>query len=118
MSGRVLITGASGALGHSVVRRFLTAGSRVLAVGTDEAALAELAPLAPSEALSLVRADLTDSGAVDRLFADAAATSGTFPAVVHLVGGFRFSRLAEMSDRDWSFLLSLNLETTFRIFRA
>jgi NAD(P)-dependent dehydrogenase (short-subunit alcohol dehydrogenase family) len=118
MSGRVLITGASGALGHSVVRRFLAAGSRVLAVGTDEAALSELAPLAPSEALSLRRADLSDSGAVDQLFADAGAASGIFPAVVHLVGGFRFSRLAEMSDRDWSFLLSLNLETTFRIFRA
>ena len=118
MSGRVLITGASGALGHSVVRRFLAAGERVLAVGTDEAALAELTPLAPSDALSIARADLTDSGAVERLFAEAERASGPFPAVVHLVGGFRFARLAEMSDRDWSFLLSVNLETTFRIFRA
>ena len=42
MNGRVLITGASGALGRSVVSRFLAAGDRVLAVGTDESALAEL----------------------------------------------------------------------------
>jgi len=87
-------------------------------VGTDEAALAELTALAPSDALALRRADLTDSGEVERLFADAQAASGAFPAVVHLVGGFRYARLAEMSDRDWSFLLSVNLETTFRIFRA
>ncbi|HEV7516250.1 MAG TPA: SDR family NAD(P)-dependent oxidoreductase [Thermoanaerobaculia bacterium] len=117
MNGRVLITGASGALGRSVVQRFLAAGERVLAVGTDESALAELAPLAPSDSLSLRRADLTDSGEVARLFADAESASGTFPAVVHLVGGFRFARLAEMSDKDWSFLVSVNLETTFRVFR-
>jgi NAD(P)-dependent dehydrogenase (short-subunit alcohol dehydrogenase family) len=117
MNGRVLITGASGALGRSVVQRFLAAGERVLAVGTDEAALAELTPLAPSDALSLRRADLTDSASVAQLFADAEAASGVFPAVVHLVGGFRFARLSEMSDRDWSFLVAVNLETTFRVFR-
>jgi NAD(P)-dependent dehydrogenase (short-subunit alcohol dehydrogenase family) len=117
MTGRVLITGASGALGRSVVARFLAAGERLLAVGTDETALSELAPLAPSDALSLRRADLTDSTEVARLFADAEATSGVFPAVVHLVGGFRYARLAEMSDKDWSFLVSVNLETTFRVFR-
>ena len=32
MSGRVLITGAAGALGRSVVARFLDGGERVLAV--------------------------------------------------------------------------------------
>jgi NAD(P)-dependent dehydrogenase (short-subunit alcohol dehydrogenase family) len=117
MTGRVLITGASGALGRSVVARFLAAGERLLAVGTDETALSELAPLAPSDALSLRRADLTDSASVARLFADAEAASGMFPAVVHLVGGFRYARLAEMSDKDWSFLVSVNLETTFRVFR-
>jgi NAD(P)-dependent dehydrogenase (short-subunit alcohol dehydrogenase family) len=117
MTGRVLITGASGALGRSVVARFLAAGERLLAVGTDETALSELAPLAPSDALSLRRADLTDSASVARLFADAESASGVFPAVVHLVGGFRYARLAEMSDKDWSFLVSVNLETTFRVFR-
>ncbi len=49
MSGRVLITGASGALGRSVVERFLAAGDGVLAVGATEAALAELTPLGPAE---------------------------------------------------------------------
>jgi NAD(P)-dependent dehydrogenase (short-subunit alcohol dehydrogenase family) len=117
MSGRVLITGAAGALGRSVVERFLAGGARVLAVDASEERLAELTPLAPSDALSVRRVNLTDSGSVARLFADAEAASGIFPAVVHLVGGFRFARLAEMSDADWSYLLALNLETTFRIFR-
>jgi NAD(P)-dependent dehydrogenase (short-subunit alcohol dehydrogenase family) len=118
MSGRVLITGAAGALGRSVVTRFLDAGERVLAVDANEDALGELTALAPSDRLAVRRTDLTSSEDVERLFAETESASGIPPAVLHLVGGFRWSRIADMSDKDWSFLLSLNLDTTFRIFRA
>src|SRR5436305_3623269 len=116
-NGRVLITGASGALGRSVVQRFLAAGEPILAVGSDEGALGELTALAPSAALSVRRADLADAAQVARLFADAEAGSGIPRAVVHLVGGFRYGRLADVSDRDWSFLLRAHLATTFLVLR-
>ena len=117
MSGRVLITGAAGALGRSVVQRFLDGGDRVLAVDANEAALGELTELAPSDRLSVRRVNLADSGEVEALFEDSERTSGIFPAVVHLVGGFRWARFADLTDRDWSYLVTLNLETTFRVFR-
>jgi NAD(P)-dependent dehydrogenase (short-subunit alcohol dehydrogenase family) len=117
MSGRVLITGAAGALGRSVVQRFLDGGDRVLAVDANEAALGELAELAPSDRLSVRRVDLADSSEVERLFEDAERASGIPSAVVHLVGGFRWARFADLTDRDWSYLVTLNLETTFRVFR-
>ncbi|HVS00693.1 MAG TPA: SDR family oxidoreductase [Thermoanaerobaculia bacterium] len=112
MDGRVLITGAAGALGRSVVARFLDAGARVLAVDADEAALAELSAFAPGR-IETRRVDLTSTEEVERLFEEAGETS----IVVHLVGGFRWGRFADLSDKDWSYLLKLNLETTFRIFR-
>ncbi|HXU44360.1 MAG TPA: SDR family oxidoreductase [Thermoanaerobaculia bacterium] len=114
---RVLITGAAGALGRSVVARFLSAGERVLALDHDEAALTSLAALAPSDALALRRVDLAASEEVARLFDEVEAASGTPATIVHLVGGFRWSRFADLSDRDWSYLVTLNLETTFRVFR-
>jgi NAD(P)-dependent dehydrogenase (short-subunit alcohol dehydrogenase family) len=117
VQGRVLITGAAGALGRSVVQRFLDAGDRVLAVDANEAALAELTDLAPSDILSVRRVNLADSGEVERLFDDAERTSGIPSAVVHLVGGFRWARFADLTDKDWSYLVTLNLETTFRVFR-
>ncbi len=52
-----------------------------------------------------------------RLFDEAEAEAGIPRAVVHLVGGFRFGRFADLSDGDWSYLMALNLETTFRVFR-
>jgi NAD(P)-dependent dehydrogenase (short-subunit alcohol dehydrogenase family) len=117
VQGRVLITGAAGALGRSVVQRFLDAGDRVLAVDANEAALAELTDLAPSDRLSVRRVNLADSGEVERLFDDAERTSGVPASVVHLVGGFRWARFADLTDKDWSYLVTLNLETTFRVFR-
>jgi NAD(P)-dependent dehydrogenase (short-subunit alcohol dehydrogenase family) len=112
-----LITGAAGALGRSVVQRFVDGGDRVLAVDANEAALAELTDLAPSDTLSVRRVDLADSGEVERLFDDAERSSGIPRAVVHLVGGFRWARFADLTDKDWSYLVTLNLETTFRVFR-
>lgn len=117
MRGRILITGAAGALGRSVVERFLSVGERVLAVDASDEALGQLSALHPSDALVVRRADLASSEEVSRLFAEAESSEGVPSAVVHLVGGFRWSRIADMSDRDWSYLLTLNLETTFRIFR-
>ncbi len=121
MSGRVLITGAAGALGRSVVQRFLDGGGRILAVDANEAALGELTELAPSDQLSVRRVNLADSGEVealfDRWYENTERASGIPPAVIHLVGGFRFARFADLTDRDWSYLLTLNLETTFRVFR-
>jgi len=114
MSGRVLITGAAGALGRSVVTRFVEAGDRVLAVDASDAALAELNP---SDVLAVRRVDLSSTDEVARLFDAAEAESGVPRAVVHLVGGFRWARFADCSDADWSYLVKLNLETTFRVFR-
>jgi NAD(P)-dependent dehydrogenase (short-subunit alcohol dehydrogenase family) len=113
LNGRVLITGAAGALGRSVVARFIDAGASVLAVDADEAALAGLSALAPSDRLEARRVDLTSTEEVGRLFDEAGEAS----AVVHLVGGFRWARFADLTDQDWGYLLKLNLETTFRIFR-
>ncbi|HEX9941312.1 MAG TPA: SDR family oxidoreductase [Thermoanaerobaculia bacterium] len=117
MSGRVLITGAAGALGRSVVERFLDAGDRVLAVDANEGALAELTSLAPSDTLSVRRVDLAATSEVERLFDEVETASGVPRAVVHLVGGFRWARFADLSDADWNYLVKLNLETTFRVFR-
>jgi len=116
MNGRVLITGAAGALGQSVVRRFVAAGERVLAVGDRRGGLAELAAGAPEGVVTVHRADLTVTAEVDRLFA--AAEQDGLSAVVHTVGGFRWGRIADFSDDDWSFLLKVNLDATFRVFRA
>ena len=115
-AARVVVTGAAGALGGSVVRRFLAAGSRVLAVDADAGKLEALAAAAPG-AVAVHAADLTDPAAVAAVFDAAEADGGTPPAVVHLVGAFRWAKLADMEDRDWDFLWRVNVGTTFCVCR-
>jgi NAD(P)-dependent dehydrogenase (short-subunit alcohol dehydrogenase family) len=114
---RVLVTGAAGALGGSVVRRFVAAGDRVLAVDVDAGRLEELAAAAPAGAVAVLGADLTDPAAVAAVFDAAEADGGTPPAVAHLVGGFRWAKLADMDDRDWELLWRVNVGTTFCVCR-
>ncbi|HEV3460329.1 MAG TPA: SDR family oxidoreductase [Thermoanaerobaculia bacterium] len=114
MRGKVLITGASGALGGSVVRRFLAGGERVLAVYDKNPG--DLAQLAPADRLAVRQVDLGSTAEVERLFGEELATDAP-PVVAHLVGAFRYGRLGELSDEDWSYLLRVNLETTFRVAR-
>lgn len=114
MRGRVLITGASGALGGSVVRRFLAGGESVLAVYGSHPG--DLAGLAPADRLAVRQVDLGSTAEVERLFGEELAAE-TSPVVAHLVGGFRYGRLRDLSDEDWSFLMRVNLETTFRLAR-
>jgi NAD(P)-dependent dehydrogenase (short-subunit alcohol dehydrogenase family) len=117
MNRRVLITGATGALGQSVVRRFLADGDAILAVGERESAIAQLVSLAPGRVAGR-RTDLSQRSEVDQLIADWHAEAGSPPTVVHLVGGFRAAPLRDLTDEDWSFLLRINLETTYRVIRA
>ena len=111
----VLVTGAGGALGRSVVAALLAAGERVAAVDGRKSSLSMLAP---SQLLSTHSANLTETAEVDRLFAEVAADAGGPSAVVHLVGGFAYGKLSTFQDEDWSRLLAVNLETSFRVFRA
>ncbi|HVT57911.1 MAG TPA: NAD-dependent epimerase/dehydratase family protein [Thermoanaerobaculia bacterium] len=74
MIGRVLITGASGALGSSVVRRFAAAGQPVLAVQRGDSVEGVTRPTAAAapEAVAIRSVDLTSTGGVARLFAETA----------------------------------------------
>ncbi len=111
MPRRVMITGASGALGASVVRRFIAGGDDVVAVVGSEGK--DLSRLGPAERIVVRRADLASTAEVDRLFAELPPA-----AVAHVAGGFRYGKLGDLGDEDWAYLLKVNLETTFRVARA
>jgi NAD(P)-dependent dehydrogenase (short-subunit alcohol dehydrogenase family) len=99
------------------VARFLAAGDAVVAVGATEGALTDLRRLAGEDRLALRRADLSVTSEVAGVFAEEEGAAGVPRAVVHLVGGFRYARFADLSDADWTYLMKLNLDTTFRVFR-
>jgi NAD(P)-dependent dehydrogenase (short-subunit alcohol dehydrogenase family) len=115
----VIVTGGSGALGRSVVSRFLSAGDRVVVpwiVKRERDALeaAEAAAL-KAGSLVLVEADVAEeSGA----HAAAAALAGA-EVLVNGVGGFAGGQALHEGDLDvWDRMFRMNVRTTVAMSRA
>ncbi|BDV29661.1 SDR family NAD(P)-dependent oxidoreductase [Microbacterium terricola] len=103
----VVVAGGTSAAGQAVTRALLSAGARVVVVGSDAGRLATLrqdaAPAA--ELLSTELCDLTDEAAVAELAGRIHAVHGSVDGLIHLVGGWRGGGgLAGQTDEDFRFL--------------
>jgi 3-oxoacyl-[acyl-carrier protein] reductase len=119
LSGRhVVVTAAAGTgIGNATARRCLAEGATVVLADKHERRLAEAA-----EELSVpgVPCDVTDEEAVQRLFAAAAELSptGGIDVLVNNAGLGGTARLVDMTDEQWSVVLDVTLNGTFRCTRA
>ena len=106
MTGEIVVTGASGALGSGVVRALAAGGQRVIAVDRDAArAHREFAGVAGCRTLSFDISSQPDwaSALGDSEIAGAVLVAGTWQ------GGRRMFEAG--ADETWGTLMSANLET-------
>jgi len=104
---RVLVTGARGAIGSTVVEALESSGSRV--IGSD---------LTGADAGGFMCADLTEPGEPARLARLAATELGGLDAVVNAAGLLlRRPSVAAVSEEDWDLQHDVNLKATFLLFR-
>jgi NAD(P)-dependent dehydrogenase (short-subunit alcohol dehydrogenase family) len=110
----VLITGAKGALGSFVTRKFLDEGA--LVVGTSLSISEQDFP-APN--FSACSADLTKSADVDQTIETVANRFGRLDVLVHVLGGFAGGQtIAQTDDATWEQMRDLNLNSAFYVLRA
>jgi NAD(P)-dependent dehydrogenase (short-subunit alcohol dehydrogenase family) len=105
----VLVTGASGNIGHGIARRLAEAGASVAVhYHGDEAAAASLAAEIGSDVL--LQADLCNAEAVDAMFAACEPTM-----VVNNAATQPVQLLPDMSVDDWRAVLKCNLDGPFLV---
>jgi NAD(P)-dependent dehydrogenase (short-subunit alcohol dehydrogenase family) len=109
----VLITGASGNLGHASVRQFLNEGYRVIATVTPGKSL----PFKVSGELDIMSADLSDEKAADDVIQKVIDKYKTLDAVLLLVGGWTGGRIGETDGSMLKRMYSLNFETAYYVAR-
>jgi 3-oxoacyl-[acyl-carrier protein] reductase len=118
LSNRVaLVTGASGGLGAGIARALHKQGARVVLSGTRREALDALAGELGAGAF-VVPCDLSNREAVEKLIPEAEAASGPIDILVNNAGVTRDGLFMRMKDEDWTLVLTVNLESAFRLSRA
>ncbi|MEY9990597.1 3-oxoacyl-[acyl-carrier protein] reductase [Streptomyces sp. V4I8] len=118
-----VITAAAGAgIGGATARRFLEEGARVLISDAHARRLkehgAELAGEFGAASVAALPCDVTDETQVRALFEAAVAEHGQLDVVVNNAGLGGTSPLVDMTDEQWSKVLDVTLNGTFRCTRA
>ncbi len=108
----VLVTGAEGALGQAVARRFRAGGVQVIGlhhgvVDTEARLAADL----------WIQADLADSARVRAAVSQAEEMGHGIDALIHCAGGFRYATIDQATDEDIDFLIHSNLKSSFYLLR-
>lgn len=104
----IVITGAAGALGQAVVRRFLAAGGhRLVLLDTDEGRLQKVFGSPPG--VLLKAADITSSEGVAAVVAEVLKAHGRIDALVHVAGGFEMGEgVHQITRASWDCMMDLN----------
>lgn len=124
LKGRTaVLTAAAGAgIGGSTARRFLEEGARVLISDTHVRRLkdheAQLAGEFGAASVAAVPCDVTDETQVRTLFDTAVREHGRLDVVVNNAGLGGTADLVDMTDDQWSRVLDVTLNGTFRCVRA
>ena len=113
----VLVTAAAGTgIGFATAKRCAEEGARVVISDKHERRLAESAE--QLDPVAAIPCDVTRQGDVDRLFADAAEALGGIDILVNNAGLGGTANLVDMTDDEWSLVLDVTLNGTFRCTRA
>ncbi|MFW3475715.1 SDR family oxidoreductase [Streptomyces microflavus] len=124
LTGRTaVVTAAAGAgIGGATARRFLEEGARVVISDAHARRLKESAHALAGEfgadRVTALTCDVTDEEQVRALFAHAEATHGRLDVVVNNAGLGGTAELTEMTDDQWTKILDVTLNGTFRCTRA
>lgn len=106
---KVLVTGAAGALGSSVVETLVANGLKVVATYQPGSK-----PGPEKSGVEWIAINLTDRGDVKKNLISRSDIDG----LVHCAGGFRWAKFESTTESDLDFLMKLNFESAFVVTQA
>jgi NAD(P)-dependent dehydrogenase (short-subunit alcohol dehydrogenase family) len=114
------VTGGTGALGRSVVRRFAETGAQVHVTWRSEAETGELRSYlgAGANGVVLHRPDVTQPAEVASLFEALRADPGRLDILACVAGGFTAAPVEDTTPQAWDQMIAVNATSAFLCCRA
>ena len=119
LAGRsVVVTGAAGGIGRSVVKGFAEAGCKVLLVDIPGSKVREVCDSLPGSGHEIYEVDLADISTHAAIFAEAQQMA-PMAALIHCAAVLRRrSTVDEVTEEDWDLQIDVNLKATFFLNRS
>jgi len=108
---KILITGATGGIGHALVKKFLSLGGTVLATGTNTEKLDALKKEFPN--INVLKFDISQHSKIEEFIENVSSQLVGLDILVNNAGITMDNLSLRMKDEEWNKVIDINLSSTF-----
>jgi 3-oxoacyl-[acyl-carrier protein] reductase len=110
----IILTGATGVIGNSILDKLISAGSTVLATGTNEDKLKLIQEKYKN--LNVLKFDISDHKSIDKFVEDCnSILSNRIDVLINNAGITHDNLSIKMKEEEWKRVIDINLTSTFLI---
>ena len=108
---KILITGATGGIGNSLVKKFLSLDGTVLATGTNSVKLEKLKNEFPN--INILKFDISNHSKIEEFVEKTSSQLEGLDILVNNAGITQDNLSLRMKNEEWQNLIDINLSSTF-----
>ena len=113
----IILTGATGVIGNSILDKLVSAGANILATGTNEQKLKIIKD--KYKDLNAARFDISDHGKIDQFVEDCSKNfSNKIDVLINNAGITQDNLSLRMKEDEWKRVIDINLTSTFLISKS
>ena len=113
---KILITGASGGIGHALVKKFVSLNANVLATGTKIEKLDSLKNEFPN--INILKFDISDHSKIEEFVENVYSQLVGLDVLINNAGINKDNLSIRMKEDEWKKVIDINLGSTFLLCRS
>ena len=113
---KILITGASGGIGHALVKKFVSLNANVLATGTKTEKLDSLKKEFPN--INILKFDISEHSKIEEFVENVYSQLVGLDVLINNAGVNKDNLSIRMKEDEWKKVIDINLGSTFLLCRS
>ena len=110
----IILTGATGIIGNSILDKLVSGGSNILATGTNEEKLRKIKETYSN--VNILKFDISDHKGIDKFINDCnSILSNKIDVLINNAGVTQDNLSIRMKEEEWKRVIDINLSSTFLI---